>query len=208
MATETTVKTGRPNPALLILLAVLAVAFVAMKMFSGSAASPNVSTTPAGRTQATPNAAPLDPKDLDVRVEVLKQPGPGLADGGRNPFAFYTPPPPPPPPMPPAPKLPPKPVNDTPIGPIGPVEPPAPPPIGNTIKFIGIAETAKGKIGAFSVWDAQARECKATFPGREGEVIEGRYRIVRIGIESAVLEYLDGKGRTTLPLNGQACVTK
>ena len=58
---------------------------------------------------------------------------------------------------------------------------------------------ASGKVGAFS-------DCKASFPGREGEVIEGRYRVVRIGVESAVLEYLDGTGRTTLPLNGQACV--
>jgi hypothetical protein len=31
---------------------------------------------------------------------------------------------------------------------------------------------------------------------------------VRIGIESAVLEYLDGRGRETLALNGQACVSK
>jgi hypothetical protein len=80
-----------------------------------------------------------------------------------------------------------------------PTGPPPPPPIGATIKFIGIVETGQGKIGAFS-------DCKATFPGREGEIIEGRYRIVRIGVESAVLEYTDGTGRTTLPLNGQGCV--
>jgi hypothetical protein len=73
--------------------------------------------------------------------------------------------------------------------------PPPPPPI--TIKFIGVVETARGKVGAFT-------DCRATFPGREGEIIEGRYRIVSIGIESAVVEYRDGRGRTTLPLNGQA----
>ena len=79
--------------------------------------------------------------------------------------------------------------------------PPPPPPI--TIKFIGIVETARGKVGAFT-------DCRATFPGREGEVIEGRYRVVRIGIESAIVEYTDGRGRTTLPLNGQAqaCIGK
>jgi hypothetical protein len=69
------------------------------------------------------------------------------------------------------------------------------------IKFIGIIDTGREKIGAFS-------DCRYTFSGREGEVIEGRFRVVRIGVESAVLEYTDGRGRTTLPLNGQACVGK
>ena len=93
--------------------------------------------------------------------------------------------------------------------PPGPVEPPGPPRIGDTVKFIGIVETARGKIGAFSIWDPQTRECRGVpSPGREGDVIEGRYRVVRLGIESAVLTYLDGKGQATLPLNGQACVVK
>jgi hypothetical protein len=89
---------------------------------------------------------------------------------------------------------------------------PTPPPvprIGETVKFIGVMETSKGKIGAFSIWDPQTRECRGVpSPGKEGDVIEGRYRVVRLGIESAVLEHLDGRGRDTLPLNGQACVTK
>ncbi len=38
--------------------------------------------------------------------------------------------------------------------------------------------------------------------------MEGRFRLVRIRVESAVVEYADGQGRTTLPLNGQACVGK
>ncbi len=80
-----------------------------------------------------------------------------------------------------------------------PVEPQGPPAIGTLIKFIGIVDTGKAKIGAFS-------DCRYTFSGREGEIIEGRFRVVRIGVESAILEYTDGRGRTTLPLNGQACV--
>ena len=209
MAIESTpVKTGRPNPLLLIALAVLVVGYAAMKIFSGPAGSPSVPTTPAGRTQAAANGGPVDPGELDVHVEELKKPGPGLADGGRNPFAFYVPPPPPLPPAPPAPKFTPRPVETVPPDSMKPAEPTGPPPIGTVVKFIGIAETGKGKIGAFSIWDNQARECRATVPGREGDVIEGRYRVVRIGIESAVLEYLDGKGRATLPMNGQACVAK
>ena len=76
-----------------------------------------------------------------------------------------------------------------------------PPPIGTLIKFIGIVDTGKERIGAFS-------DCRYTFSGREGEILEGRFRLVKIQVESAIVEYVDGKGRTTLPLNGQACVGK
>jgi hypothetical protein len=89
----------------------------------------------------------------------------------------------------------------TPVGPPQPPPDPGPTPIGNLVKFIGIVETPNGRIGAFS-------DCRYTFSGREGEIMEGRFRVVRIGVESAVLEYVDGRGRATLPLNGQACVGK
>jgi hypothetical protein len=39
--------------------------------------------------------------------------------------------------------------------------------------------------------------------GHEGDIILGQYRIVHIGVESVVLEYLDGSGRQTIPLTGQ-----
>ena len=207
MATEATPATkGRTNPLLLIVFAVLAVAFVAMKMFSGPASAPTVTTAAPNRTQGAANGAEIDPKELDVRVEELTKPAPGLADASRNPFGFYVAPPPPPAPAPPQPKVTPKPMDTGAPTPVGPPQPPPPPPISDFIKFIGIAETERGKIGAISVVDRQTRECKATFPGREGEVVEGRFRVVRIGIESAVLEFVDGTGRATLPLNGQACV--
>ena len=44
--------------------------------------------------------------------------------------------------------------------------------------------------------------------GREGEIIDGRYRLVRIGVESVVMEYVDGRGRTTIRLSGQECVAE
>ena len=44
-------------------------------------------------------------------------------------------------------------------------------------------------------------DCRSTMRGSEGEIIDGRYRLVRIGIESVVMEYPDGRGRTTI---GQA----
>ena len=194
MATDAASRVGgRPRPWLLVLLGLVIAAYVVSRMFSGGTVSPAVTTAaprqPGGAAADKP--AVVDPAELDVKIETLNARGAESADVERNPFRFQPKPPPPPPPMPPAP-----PTSYTPPVPAG---PPPPPPIGNTIKFIGIVETANGRIGAFS-------DCKATFPGREGEVLEGKYRIVRIGVESATLEYLDGTGQAILPLNGQACV--
>jgi hypothetical protein len=93
-----------------------------------------------------------------------------------------------------------RPVNPQPEGPVTPPGPPPPPPI--PLKFIGTVEPKPGdRVAAFS-------DCRYTFRGREGEVIDGRYRLVRIGVESVVLEYVDGRGRTTIRLSGQECVGK
>lgn len=194
MATDTpTGASQRPRPWLLVLLGLAIVAYVLTQMFSSRTVSQTVTSTglrPAGPVRADR----IDPEELDVKIEALSQPPDGPGDGGRNPFRFQPKAPPPPPPIPPQMQRPnPGPVIDP--------GPPGPPPIGNLIKFIGIVETGKERIGAFS-------DCRYTFSGREGEIIEGRFRVVRIGVESAVVEYVDGKGRTTLPLNGQACVGK
>lgn len=196
MATETPAGASRPRTWLLVLLGLAVAAYVLTQMFSGRTATPSVTTTgPAGRPANPAQAERIDPAELDVRIEALNAPPEGPADDGRNPFRFQPKPQPPPPPLPPVVQRPTP--NTVPVNPV----PQGPPPIGNSIKFIGIVETGKGRIGAFS-------DCRYTFSGREGEIIEGRYRVVRIGVESAVLEYVDGRGRTTLPLNGQACVGK
>lgn len=109
---------------------------------------------------------------------------------GRNPFRFGVPPPPPTPPRPPAP--PPQPV--TPSPPPVPMGPPAPPAIA--LKFVGVVQLPSGKRLA-SLSDG-----KGVLMGAEGDVIDGRYRIVKIGVESIVMEYLDGRGRQTIPLRG------
>lgn len=201
MATDAAApRSGRPRPWLLVLLGILVVGYLASQMFSGGTATPTVPTTTPQRAANAQKPGQVSPADLDVKIEALKPTQAPAEEGDRNPFRFQPKAPPPPPPAPPASKKPvtvqqPPPVDTT------PPPPPQPPPIGNTIKFIGIVDTGKTKIGAFS-------DCRATFPGREGDIIEGRFRVVRIGVESAVLEYADGKGRTTLPLNGQACVGK
>jgi hypothetical protein len=75
-----------------------------------------------------------------------------------------------------------------------PPPPPGPPPI--PLKFVGLMQLPNGqKRAALS-------DGRATLSGGEGDVIDGRYRIVKIGIESIVMEYVDGKGRQTIPLRG------
>ena len=41
------------------------------------------------------------------------------------------------------------------------------------------------------------------FYGKEGDIIEGRYRVLKIGPDTAELSFLDGRGRQTLRLSGQ-----
>ena len=69
--------------------------------------------------------------------------------------------------------------------------------------LIGLMEgvPGQGKVAAFS-------DCRTTMRGREGEIIAGQYRLVKIGVESVVLEYVDGRGRTTIRMSGQECVGK
>jgi hypothetical protein len=76
-----------------------------------------------------------------------------------------------------------------------PPPPPPPPPIA--LKFIGIVsgEQSTGKVAVLS-------DGKFVYYGREGDIIEGRYRVVRIGEESIQMEYLDGRGRQTIRLTG------
>jgi hypothetical protein len=41
-----------------------------------------------------------------------------------------------------------------------------------------------------------------TYYGREGDIIDGRYRIVRIGVESIEMVHVDGRGPQTIRLSG------
>ena len=191
MATDNGRASQRPRPWLLALLGLVVVVYVATQMFSGPSAAPAVST--GGQRAQTEAADQIDPALLDVKIEALGDEPGAPEEVSRNPFRFQPRPPPPPPPMAPSPQ--------SSYVPPPPAAPAGPPPIGTLIKFIGIIDTGKEKIGAFS-------DCKYTFSGREGEIVEGRFRVVRIGVESAILEYVDGTGRATLPLNGQACVGK
>jgi hypothetical protein len=88
-------------------------------------------------------------------------------------------------------------IAPTPLPPV-PTGPPPPPPVPPiTFKFIGLVEGPE-----HSVKIAVLSDGRNVFHGREGDIIEGRYRIVRIGVESLDIQYLDGRGRQTIRLSG------
>ena len=186
----------RPRPWLLVALAITAmVALVSYVMPEKPAVSSARPSNPRIQARGRATAGTVKPADLDVRLEELKQPRPAAQPSDRNPFRFYVPPQPAPPPAPHAAA----PVVQPP--PVDPPPPPPPPPPPIPLKFIGKLETRTGVIAAFS-------DCRTTMRGKEGDIIDGRYRLVKIGVESVVMEYLDGRGRTTIRESGQECVGK
>ena len=84
-----------------------------------------------------------------------------------------------------------------PTEPIGPPPPPPPPPIPPIpLKFMGTVEKPGLTLAALT-------DCKGfSYAAREGEIIDGRYRLVKIQVESVILEYSNGTGRTTVRKSG------
>ena len=77
--------------------------------------------------------------------------------------------------------------------------PPGPPPLPPIpLKFIGIVEkpSQSKRIAAF------VDTAGHSWQGGEGEVVAGQYRILKIGVESIEMSYLDGRGRQTIRLSG------
>jgi hypothetical protein len=126
----------------------------------------------------------------DVHLEALEAERPRPGDAQRNPFRFKPKAAPPsvaPPPVPRATVEPPPQVVSG---------PPPPPPI--TLKFIGFV---KREVGAQKI--AILTDGRGVYHGTEGAIIEGRYRILKIGEESIEMAHLDGQGRQTIRLTGQ-----
>ena len=73
--------------------------------------------------------------------------------------------------------------------------PPPPPPI--PLRLIGLIEVGEGRAKVAVLSDG-----RDVYYGKDGEVIDGRYRIVRIGTETVEMSYVDGRGRLTLRLPG------
>ena len=159
------------------------------------AAAPATAPPAAGPRGARPLGGDAHPIVLrPVKLDALTASREPPNGAKRNPFRFQLPPAPPPPlkPM----YSPPPQVTQGPTVPTVPAGPPPPAPI--PLKFIGVVERANGVK-----WAVLSDGKTAPQHGKEGDVIDGRYRIVKIGTESVELTYVDGRGRQTIRLTGQ-----
>ena len=140
-----------------------------------------------------PDPATIDPSiRLDLLAKVQKVP---LEGGSRNLFEFYQPPPPPPPKVTikPGPVAPVKPAEV--VKPVDSAPPPPPPPPPIPLKFYGYAGTTRDGMRRAFFLDGDD-----IYTAAENETVKGRYKIIRIGVNSAVVEDTTNKHEQTLPL--------
>jgi hypothetical protein len=155
---------------------------IAWYRFGGGMAQAETRPTtsnPRAGGQAAPGPSLLpEPVKLGELVSESDSPA-----AGRNLFRFGVKPPPPAPP----------PVAAPPPGPPPPPPPPpGPPPI--QLKFLGTMERPDvGRVVAL-----KDPATGAVFQALEGQIVDGRYRVVKIGQTSAVLTYVDGTGQRTI----------
>ena len=145
-------------------------------------ANPAQARVRGGRPSANSTAAgPADAVRLDALQASREDPG----EAGRNPFRFQ-------------PKAPPPSASrsqsassrEPPTGP-----PPAPP---IPLKLLGFLERADGVK-----WAVLSDGKAAPMYGRDGDIIDGKYLIVKIGTESIEMSHADGRGRQVIRQTGQ-----
>jgi hypothetical protein len=176
------IKRQREVALALVVVVALTVALVAYRARTSPAPAA------AHPSAVSPTSRPPASKDTglaELNLPSLSAPRGALQETVRDPFRFKPPPPPPPPPTVARPAI---------MQPTEAVGPPPPPRIA--LKFIGTVETKKGVLAGLS-------DNRGVYKGYVGDIIEGRYRILRIGVESIDLAYLDGRGKQTIRLYGQ-----
>jgi len=189
--------TNRRQLALLVVLAAVLALVVYRSLQPPSTPQPAASNTQAAARGAKRDQAPKAAEAPDVHLDALSSDRPKPETARRDLFRFKPKAPPPPPPPPPTNVTPAVPQQPTVQAPVGPPPPPPLPPI--TLKFIGIIEAPaeQKKIAVLS--DGRG----GPIYGKEGETVLGQYRILKIGVESVEMSYLDGRGRQTIRLGGQ-----
>lgn len=189
MSAEAAVRAGRPRTWLLVLLGVAVAGLIIVRVWSHfSAGAPVAPSNQARQARPAPgDNGPLNPAALDVRLEALDARRPERGEVERDPFRFRPAPPPPPPPAAPA-------------GGLAPGQPAVPPPPQTPpiqLRLMGFIELPSG------LRLANLSDCRGTtWSVRQGESVDGQYRVVKIGLESIEIEYINGKGRQVLAVNG------
>jgi hypothetical protein len=147
---------------------------------------------PTMKFRERPDPLRIDPTLRTDLLDRVRAAQPRLA--GRNLFEYSSAPPPPPPKLPKV-RVP---IGvEPPAGPppvtAGPPAPPPPPPI--PLRFFGfIAQERNGPRRAFFA------EGEDIFVATEGELVRKRYKVVRINLNSCVMEDTETSSRQTLPL--------
>ena len=164
-------------------------------LISRSAPAP-LASLPEGRGSTRGGRPPADFNFVarlpEIPLAELEQPRPRFALG-RNLFR-YPPPPPPPPPSPE--ELARLRREAEQIARRRALEPPPKVLPSIDFKFAGYVETPGGKIAALSRGDQ-------ILLAREGEVVDRRFRIVRIGFESITVGFVGDDATRQLPITGQ-----
>lgn len=181
----------RSTRALTLLLVLLAGGGVGYWVWSGDAPTAGV---PAAAARGAGAGGGTGDSVTDIRLELLERERTDLSASERNPFRFERRLSAQAPPRLQSARRAAPPVD---LGPTEPPPPPPPPPI--PLRFIGYLQPrdTAGRVAVLS--DGRGN----VFNGKEGDVIEGRYRLLRVGNDSADLIYLDGRGRQTIRLSGQ-----
>ncbi len=175
VGTESPVKTG-----IAIVLAILAVVFLARMYFGGTGqAAPTANVRPVAKTGAkTVNS--LDPT---LRTDLLRSSEGTKYEGtGRNIFIAYVEPPP-------QPKVP---VYNPPPQQAINTGPPSPPPIN--MKFIGFANKPGQPRQIFLMQNEDV------FVAKEGEIVNRRYKVVKINSNSVEIEDVLNNNHQSIPL--------
>lgn len=161
--------------------------------WAGPTVTPASTSNQAGRAVAA-EPGPLPVPDA-LKLDSLRASS-DLTEVGRNPFvfgqrevasapgsAFLTTPqtgPPPGPAVPPPPPV-----------------PQGPPPI--PLRLTGLTIVQAGGRTLVTLKDPATNTLYQAF---EGDIVDGRYRVVKVGVQSVVVSYLDGSGIRTLALGG------
>ena len=189
---------GPQRRRLFLMIGALVVIYVVLSKFAGGEPLPIPQTTgPAPTSKPIVRASGPNTRSQSKKAEAtmpvalkLKQieEVPDEPEAGRNLFRFGVPPPPPyvPPPYvpPPPPYVPPPP------------QAPQIPPIPLTLTWVYTETTPHRAYLA-------DKNTGAVFEATQGQVVDGRYKLLAVGTSSVVMSYLDGAGQRTITMGGR-----